>query len=66
MAPKDKESTMTTFLTSLTLVVATLFARTIFATETPDWDKTFKPSDQVIHEKVEFRDRRGISISSDR
>lgn len=31
-----------------------------------DWDKTFSPSDKVIHEKVAFRNRYGITIAADR
>lgn len=35
------------------------------ATETETWDKTFPLSDRVIHEKISYANRYGITISAD-
>lgn len=36
-----------------------------FAADSPAWDKTFPLSDKVIHEKVSFHNRYGITIAAD-
>lgn len=47
------------FLTSV------LAANTSYAEDNMNWDKTFKLSDKVIHEKVSYPNRYGITLSAD-
>ncbi|WP_319582527.1 alpha/beta hydrolase [uncultured Pseudodesulfovibrio sp.] len=54
--------TMKTALSVLTLVLA---ANLAYAEEDMTWDKTFKLSDKVIHEKVSYPNRYGITLSAD-
>jgi hypothetical protein len=53
---------MTTALSVLTLVLA---ANLAYAEEDMTWDKTFKLSDKVVHEKVSYPNRYGITLSAD-
>ncbi|WP_432734504.1 alpha/beta hydrolase [Maridesulfovibrio sp. FT414] len=53
---------MLTMLAALTLVMT---MNTAFAEEKMTWDKTFPLSDKVIHEKVTYPNRYGISIAAD-
>jgi len=53
---------MKTILPVLALVLTTNVAH---AEDTMTWDKTFKLSDKVIHEKVSYPNRYGIKISAD-
>ncbi len=43
----------------------TLTVGVVFAKGGDDWDKTFPKSDKVIHEKVSYPNRYGITISAD-
>ncbi|MGE4442381.1 MAG: alpha/beta hydrolase [Desulfomicrobium sp.] len=54
--------TMKTVLSILTLVLATNLA---YAEGNMTWDKTFKLSDKVHHEKVSYPNRYGITLSAD-
>jgi fermentation-respiration switch protein FrsA (DUF1100 family) len=54
--------TMQTMLSILTLVLA---ANVAYAEDTMTWDKTFKPSGKVKHEKVAYQNRYGITLSAD-
>jgi hypothetical protein len=42
-----------------------LFTTAAFAADNETWDKTFPLSDKVIHEKVSYPNRYGITISAD-
>jgi hypothetical protein len=53
---------MKTVLPVLTLVLA---ANLAYAEKDMTWDKTFKLSDKVIHEKVSYPNRYGITLSAD-
>ena len=53
---------MQTMLSIFTLVLA---ASPAFAEDTMNWDKTFKLSGKVIHEKVSYPNRYGITLSAD-
>ncbi|OIQ50140.1 Alpha/beta hydrolase family protein [Pseudodesulfovibrio hydrargyri] len=53
---------MKTALPVLTLVLA---ANLAYAEEDMTWDKTFKLSDKVVHEKVSYPNRYGITLSAD-
>jgi hypothetical protein len=53
---------MKTVLPVLTLALA---ANLAYAEEDMTWDKTFKLSDKVIHEKVSYPNRYGITLSAD-
>jgi fermentation-respiration switch protein FrsA (DUF1100 family) len=53
---------MTTMMSMLTLVLITNPA---FAEDAMNWDKTFKLSDKVTHEKVSYPNRYGIAVSAD-
>ncbi len=54
--------TMQTALSILTLVLA---ANLAYAEDSMTWDKTFKLSDKVTHEKVSYPNRYGITLSAD-
>ena len=53
---------MKTLLPVLTLMLA---ANLAYAEKDMTWDKTFKLSDKVIHEKVSYPNRYGITLSAD-
>ena len=53
---------MTTMMSMLTLVLITNPA---FAEDAMNWDKTFKLSEKVTHEKVSYPNRYGIAVSAD-
>lgn len=55
-------STMMAVLSALTLV---LTANIAYAEDNMTWDKTFKLSEKVNHEKVSYPNRYGITISAD-
>ncbi|HOP46551.1 MAG TPA: alpha/beta hydrolase [Desulfobacteraceae bacterium] len=64
----EKNSAFTRALQLLTAVVLVVFLFTsgvAFAADNPAWDKTFPPSDRVIHEKVSYPNRYGITIAAD-
>jgi hypothetical protein len=48
-------------------MLGAMFAPTgpAYAEDKPAWDKTFPKSDQVTHQKVEFKDRYGITLAAD-
>ena len=52
-------------LTSLALSLLLSATETVFAAEEKGWDKTFPLSDKVIHEKVSYPNRYGITIAAD-
>lgn len=54
------------FKKSLMAILGFVFATTIaYAEDTMTWDKTFKLSDKVNHEKVSYPNRYGITIAAD-
>nr|WP_320114690.1 alpha/beta hydrolase [uncultured Desulfuromonas sp.] len=56
---------MKKLMTMMSLGVALSAGATASAAETPTWDKTFAKSDKVVHEKVSYPNRYGITISAD-
>ena len=55
------------FKVTTAMVLGVLLSMTGFASaaENPAWDKTFPLSDKVIHEKVSYPNRYGITVSAD-
>ena len=49
-------------ITTLTLM-ATSFST--FAKSNDEWDKTFPKSEKVVHQKVTFKNRYGITLAAD-
>ena len=62
-----KFSQITCHLRTLLTALALLFlvADISWAADTPEWDKTFAKSDQVIHDKVSYSNRYGITVAAD-
>ena len=62
-----KKSTLTNRLQSISGVVVSLFLMNCasMAVDTRTWDKTFSKSDKVIHEKVSYPNRYGITVAAD-
>lgn len=52
-------------LATVVLVVFLFTSGVAFAADSPAWDKTFRKSDKVIHEKVSYPNRYGITIAAD-
>ena len=52
-------------LTALALGLALSPANTALADDSQVWDKTFPKSEKVIHEKVSYKNRFGITLSAD-
>jgi hypothetical protein len=59
------------YITSIIFCLTVISSATVLAQEenkmkaSSEWDKTFKKSDKVIHEKVSYPNRYGITISAD-
>ena len=51
--------------TALPVLALVLAANLAYAEEDMTWDKTFKLSDKVVHEKVSYPNRYGITLSAD-
>lgn len=62
-----KKNNFVTGLTISTIVILTLVLTTsiAFAEDNMAWDKTFPLSDKVIHEKVTYPNRYGITVTAD-
>jgi fermentation-respiration switch protein FrsA (DUF1100 family) len=54
-----------TIMTMLSIMALVLTTNAAFADDDMNWDKTFKLSDKVKHEKVSYPNRYGITISAD-
>ncbi|HPA69690.1 MAG TPA: alpha/beta hydrolase [Methanoregulaceae archaeon] len=52
-------------LIAMVLCVLFLMTGVAIAADTQTWDKTFPKSDKVIHEKVSYHNRYGITIAAD-
>jgi fermentation-respiration switch protein FrsA (DUF1100 family) len=62
---KKKNTTFKTILAMLPVLALVLTTNLAHAEDTMSWDKTFKLSDKVIHEKVAYPNRYGITVSAD-
>jgi len=62
-----KKSNVTRFFHILSAVLVSLMSITgvSVAADTQKWDKTFPKSDKVIHEKVSYPNRYGITVAAD-
>ena len=62
-----KKSTLTRRLQSISAVLVSLFFMSCasLTAGTQTWDKTFGKSDKVIHEKVTYPNRYGITVAAD-
>jgi len=64
-----REKSMTThcvqIITTMALSLVLFTTGIAFAADSPAWDKTFAKSDKVIHEKVFYPNRYGITIAAD-
>lgn len=52
-------------LAALLIGATSLMSNLAYAIDNPVWDKTFKLSDKVVHEKVSYPNRLGITVSAD-
>lgn len=52
-------------LTAIALGALFFIAGVAAASDIPEWDKTFPKSDKVIHEKVSYPNRYGITVAAD-
>ena len=63
---KNKLKITHCFHTLLAVLVSLLSITSVsVATDTQEWDKTFPKSDKVIHEKVSYSNRYGITVAAD-
>jgi len=63
---KTKSKIVLCFRTLLAVLVSLFFMSCAsMAVDTPTWDKTFSKSDRVIHEKVTYPNRYGITVTAD-
>lgn len=63
---KEKSKFTRRFHTLLAVLVPLLSITGVsVGADTQEWDKTFPKSDKVIHEKVSYPNRYGISIAAD-
>lgn len=61
----SKKTVTKALMTMLSMLTLVLCVSPAHAEDTMSWDKTFKLSDKVIHEKVSYPNRYGITISAD-
>ncbi|WFS61920.1 alpha/beta hydrolase [Pseudodesulfovibrio thermohalotolerans] len=62
---KKNTTALKTILAMLPIMALVLTTTIAHAEDPMTWDKTFKLSDKVIHEKVSYPNRYGITISAD-
>jgi uncharacterized protein len=65
MITGNKEFKMKTLIKIILLGMALCAAGAASAAESPEWDKTFKPSNKVTHQKVSYPNRYGITVAAD-
>ncbi|MCC9604276.1 alpha/beta hydrolase [Blastopirellula sediminis] len=65
MRTKARSSRSFTYLALSILGGMLAGTETVVADDKPQWDKTFPQSEKVVHRKVEFKNRYGITLAAD-